>query len=199
MEIFEAGKPIGTITADATGLFWEFCCIVTERPERLRRIFVQNGWQVEYLGIPDRNGILKGRIPQKRMSYGITNALATQRPKGEWLPWQGKLDGVQVENACIRVTQEGIDLALFPEEILKFPAWADIIKTENILGKEMAVLSLDKDGRLPVKDIEIGGNTDETMDCNALDLGLPDEPVACNSGGSEGDEEQGWETHCPDL
>ena len=199
MEIFEAGKPIGIITAEAAGLFWELCCNITEQPERLRRIFVQNGWQVEYLGIPDKNGKLESRLPQKRMPQGITSALATQSPRGEWLPWRGKLDGVQVENVCIRYREDGIDLALFPEEILKFPVWAETVKKEYILDREMAVLSLDRDGQLPVKDIEIGGYTDETMDRGDPDFGLPDEPAACDSDGSEGNEEQGWQAHCPDF
>lgn len=199
MEVYEAGKVIGTLRAEPAGLFWEIYCKITVQPELLRRIFVLKGWKVEYLGIPDKNGELRGKIPQKRLPEGIETALASKMPREAWLPWRGEVDGVSVENACIRPTEEGIELALGLEETLKFPAWAENMKIESVLDGEMALLTLGPEGQLPVIEREVGGNTDETMDRSDFDFELPAEPAAYDCGGSTGDEEQGWQADCPDL
>ena len=199
MDVYEAGKVIGNLEIEPVGLFWNICCKITENPERLRRIFLIHGWQVEYCGIPDKNGNLKSRLPQKRLPCGMERVIASGAPREQWLPWRGEVDGVQVECACIRRTAEGMELALGGQEALKFPAWAEIMKIESLPEGEMAVLTLGPEGQLPVRDIEMGGTTDETMDCGDFSFELPYEPASFDGGSIQGDQEQGWEAHCPDL
>ena len=200
MDILEAGSVIGTARVQKDGLYWIFSCRTEADPGKIRRLFAQKAWQVEYLGIPDGTGELRLRIPVKRLPEGADAVLSMGYPKNEWLPWQGVLDGVSVGEAYVRKTPEGLKLALPAEQTVKFPAWAEIWKIDKVFDREMAVICLTEDGHLPVIDRETGGDRDEKDVGLDFDLELLDEPAAhySNSDGT-GNQDQRGEADCPDL
>ena len=194
MEIFEGNDAIGTLTAEREGLFWKISCQIEKKREQLRRIFVLSKYEVQYLGIPDRQGKLTAHIAAKHLPDGIDGAVATAKPRGDWMPWRGKLDGVTVEQCWLRQT-DGAPVAALPEsEAYKFPAWAGEMHTETVYGEPLAVVSLSVLERLPQTEIINGGTEDETMDRDDSDDML--------SGDTSADDsvcEEGRQADCTDL
>ena len=183
LAITEHGERIGSLTMEQDGLFWKFVCSIGSEREQLRRIFVLQEWNVEYLGIPDEKGTLEARIPRSHLPDGAEAALAVRHPRGSWLPWCGLLEGISVAEAFFRKDGTTIELALLPQEALKFPAWAEDMKTQEVYGMQTAVLKLAHDGHLPQK--EDGGITDEKaeeMDRPVSDAVLPDDAPADDDG-----------------
>lgn len=202
LSITEHGGQIGSLTMEQEGLFWKFICNISADREQLRRIFVIHHMDVEYLGIPDAKGRLEIKIPRSHLPDGAEAALAVRHPRGQWLPWCGTLEGIAVEEAFFRKTGDGVEMALPPQEALKFPAWAEDMKTEQVYGKQTAVLTLDFDGHLPLKETEHGGMTNEEleeMDRAAFGDVLPDDAFADDGFSGAGAAEQGWEADRPDL
>ncbi|MGM9554614.1 MAG: hypothetical protein ACI3V2_09930 [Faecousia sp.] len=198
LAITEHGERIGSLTMEQDGLFWKFVCSISSDREQLRRIFVLQQWNVEYLGIPDKKGMLEARIPRSHLPDGAEAALAVRHPRGSWLPWCGALEGISVAEAFICKDADAIELALPPQEALKFPAWAENMTTQEVYGMQTAALKLTHDGRLPLKEKENGGITDEEaeeMDCPESDAVLPADSPADDGFGSEWAEE----ADCPDL
>lgn len=191
MEVLEEGKVIGSASMKEDGLFRTFTCEIVERTDTIRRLFAQKGWQVEYLGIPDKTGRLQVRIPAKRLTDGADAILAMQHPMGVWLPWQGSLDGIFVERGYICRKNGDLSLAIPTEETVKFPAWTEIWKIEKVFEQEMAVIRLTEDEHLPVIDRETGEYRNEEDTDMDSDLGLPDEPAAGNDDSCSTGE--GWE------
>lgn len=202
LSITEHGGQIGSLTMEQEGLFWKFICNISADREQLRRIFVIHHMDVEYLGIPDVKGRLEIKIPRSHLPDGVEAALAVRHPRGEWLPWCGTLEGIAVKEAFSRRAGDKIELALPPQEALKFPAWAENMRTEQVYGTQTAVLTLDCEGHLPLKETEHGGMTDEEleeMDRAAFDAVLLDDAFADDGFSGAGAAEQGWEADRPDL
>ena len=198
LAITERGERIGSLTMEQDGLFWKFICKIASDREQLRRIFVLHQWNAEYLGIPDEKGTLEARIPRSHLPHGAEAALAVRHPRGPWLPWCGTLEGVSVNEAFFRNDSGTIKLALPQQEALKFPAWVEDMTTQEVYGMQTAALKLTQDGRLPLKEKENGGITDEEakkMDCIVSDDLLPDDAPADDGRGSE----WGEEADRPDL
>ena len=149
LAITEHGEQIGSLRMVQDGLFWRFSCNIISGREQLRRIFVVHEWEVEYLGIPNDRGLLEGRIPRSHLPSGIDAALAVRHPRGPWLPWRGALEGIPVAEAYFRNDDDTIELALPPQEALKFPAWAEDMTTKELYGMQTAVLKLTADRHLP--------------------------------------------------
>ena len=192
LAITEHGERIGSLTMEQDGLFWKFVCSIGSNREQLRRIFVLHQWSVEYLGIPDEKGMLEARIPRSHLPNGAEAALAVRHPRGSWLPWCGVLEGIAVAEAFFRKDVGTIELALPPQEALKFPAWAENMTTQEVYGMQTAVLTLTHDGHLPLKEKENGGITNEEaeeMDRPMSDAVLPDDAPADDGFGGEWAEE----------
>ena len=193
--VFAGGEQVGSLDMEKDGLFWRFDCRLTKGTGRIHRIYVVNGWQVEYLGIPDSTGRLHTKLPCSHFPDGIHTALATELPRGDWLPWSGEIEGISVTDAFVKHTPEGIRLALSPQETLKFPAWAERMTTEHICNREVAVLPLSEDGNLPMIEKEFGGIEDEApeeMDGDFADPDLLDDDFADDGFGGDLDEDTGW-------
>lgn len=192
LAITEHGERIGSLTMEQDGLFWKFLCHVDSDREQLRRIFVLHQWNAEYLGIPDERGMLETKIPRSHLPNGVEAALAVRHPRGQWLPWCGTLEGVTVPEAFFRNDGGTIELALPPQEALKFPAWAEDMTTQEVYGMQTAVLELTHDGHLPLKEKENGGITDEEaeeMDRPVSGALLSDDAPADEGFGGEWTEE----------
>ena len=192
LAITEHGEQIGSLTMEQEGLFWKFVCKISSDREQLRRIFVIYQWKTEYLGVPDADGKLEIRIPRSHLPEGVQAALAMRHPRGIWSPWCGTLEGIEISEAFLRTAEDGFDLALPPQEALKFPAWAEDMKTELVYGTQTALLRLDRDGRLPPRETEYGGVTDEEteeMDRCMPDALLSDDAPADDGFGGERTEE----------
>lgn len=185
LTVFEGEKQVGTLWIEPDGLFYGISCKITDCREQIRRIFVGYGWKAEYLGIPDAEGNLTTRIPKKHLPDGITYAVATTMPRGQWLPWRGVADGVPIAEAFIKQSEDGIDLVLPPQEAAKLPAWAEKMQTETVFGRELMKLSLLPDGSLPEITTERGANTDEEIIGNGTADRMPDDDASRISLGDE--------------
>lgn len=191
--IYEQGETIGTLTAEQDGLFLRFFCRITQQPERLRRVFALSGWEAEYLGIPGPDGILHAQIPSAHLPAGVSGAAASVQPRGQWVPWCGALDGVMLTDAMLLHTAEGMTLALPPETMLSFPAWAGQAEPLYLCGRDMAALPLSTNGDVLLRDTD-GGNENETDAVPDFGTGLPDDPAAGDGFGSTDEK-----TDCSDL
>lgn len=191
--VFEGTKAIGTLQAEENGLFWEISCKL-EVSRNIRRIFALSALDSVYLGIPNAEGELHTRLAKRHLPDGLDGAVATPLPRGAWKPWRGVLNGVSVASALLQTDAEKIKLALAPEETVIFPAWVRDFETERVNGVEYAVLTLDAQGHLPLKDRECGGNNHEENDIDPADFGMPPDAPACDGVG-----EQGREADRPDV
>ena len=187
--IYENGSAVGTCTMTSEGLYWHIRCKLKPM-SGLRRLYAVTGLRSVYLGIPDAHGEMSVRIAKKALPE-VQVALAVTAPRGEWLPWRGEVDGVEVEMCYCRQESGGICLALPESELIKFPAWAGKWNRERVYDREMALLHLDADGHLPQIETEHGGTErNETMDSGYVDpLLLADLPAGYSYGGT--DEEAG--------
>ncbi len=187
--IYENGSAAGTLTMASEGLYWQIRCKM-KPTKQLLRLYAVSGLSSVYLGIPDGRGELSVRIGKKHLP-DVQAALAVTTPKGEWLPWRGEVDGVEVELCYCRQEADGICLALPEAELIKFPAWAGQWNRERVYDQELALLRLDENGHLPQIDRENGGTEEhETMDSGYIDpLLLAELPADYSYGGT--DEEAG--------
>ena len=186
LAIYEGEKQVGTLRAETDGLFYDVSCCITPAKEQVLRVFVGNSWKSEYLGIPDRSGNLRARLPKKRLPDGISFAVAAAAPRGEYLPWRGEADGVPIAEGFIRSTEDGIDLLLPPQEAVKLPAWAESMQTETLYGRELLRLSLLPDGTLPERKKDRGENTYEENPCDVFDDRVSADDAPCDGLGDEG-------------
>lgn len=191
--VFEGTKAIGTLQAEENGLFWEISCKL-EASRNIWRIFALSALDAAYLGIPNADGVLHARLAKRHLPNGIDGAAATTLPRGQWKPWHGAIDGVAVGHALVQTQPEGVKLALAPEETVNFPAWVRDFQTERVNGVEYAVLTLDAQGHLPLKDRECGENEHEENGIDFADFG-----VSADAPAGDGVGEQGWEADRPDV
>ncbi len=188
--IYENGSAAGTLYIVSEGLYWHIRCKM-KPASQLRRLYAVAGLRSVYLGIPDASGEMRIRIAKKNLPE-VQLALAASTPRGEWLPWRGEVDGVEVELCYCRQEPDGICLALPESELIKFPAWTGKWNCERVYDKEMALLYLDENGHLPQKENEHGGTEEnETMDCGYVDPLLLAELPADYSYGGTGEEAGG--------
>ncbi|MDR0890313.1 MAG: hypothetical protein LBM28_06695 [Oscillospiraceae bacterium] len=142
--IFQQGNSIGTLSVEREGLFYHFGCDISSR--QVLRIFVVSGWKSHYLGIPypqEKGAHLDARIACSHFPDGISGAVASIYPKGQWQPWCGELDGVAIADALI--SEERV-LALSPDEALKLPGWLAYMQEETVYEQPRMLLPLDADG-----------------------------------------------------
>ena len=192
--IYENGLPVGTCEMRREGLYRIFHCKIGKKGEQPRRIYVLSGYGSEYLGVADRDGELTARLPEKRLQNGADGFVATTAPKGVWQPWRGELDGVGVESAFLRQRDDGFDVALPPEQAVRFPEWVEQFQRELLFGAEYALLPLNADGQPPLTEKDNGGFTYETSDFTPIGSTLPADDFA-----DDGFGEQGREADSPDL
>lgn len=186
MEIFEENEAVGTLSVEREGLFWKIFCQIEKNREQLRRIFVLSQYEIQYLGIPGRDGRLTAHIAVKHLPAGIDGAVAARKPRGEWMPWRGELDGVPVARCWLRKTDGVPEIALPEDEAYKFPAWADVMRTESVYDEPMSVVSLAVLDGLPQTETNDGGTYDETMDRDDFDDMQPFDDPADDGFGEEG-------------
>lgn len=199
--IFEKDQVIGKLELSSDGLFWQIHGKVHEVPEKLRRIYALWGLRSEYLGIPDRQGILKTRISKTRLPQSPELAMASSAKKGDWAPWQGTLDGVRVDEIYVK-REQGQTLLAFPSaELVKFPAWGDELEKQWVFDAALSVLRLTENERLPMIEKKLGGQKDEEMFCNDPDAVLFADADTHDSNGDlrTGGEGAGGKADRPDL
>lgn len=186
--VYEGTKAIGTLQAEGNGLFLEISCMLEVPARQIRRIFALSAFDSVYLGIPNAEGELHTRLAKRHLPDGLDGAVATVLPRGAWKPWRGVIDGVTVESALLQADAEKIKLAIAPEETVNFPAWVRDFETERVNGVEYAVLTLDAQSHLPLKNRECGGNTHEENDGDPADFVQPADAPACDGVGEHGRE-----------
>ena len=194
LTVFDGEKQVGSLRAEADGLFYDVSCSLAPGREAIRRVYVGHSWKSEYLGIPDGNGNLRARLPKKRLPDGISFAVASDLPRGAYIPWRGEADGVPIAEGYIRTTGDGIDLLLPPQEAVKLPAWAEYMHTETAFGRELMRISLLPDGTLPEKKTDRGEQRDEENTCDTVDDRMPYDDVPGDGLGNEG-----RQADCADL
>lgn len=195
------GEVIGEAELTDAGIYWNISCRITQTFDMPLRIYGLHRMNSEYLGIPGKDCILQTRIPKKRLPDGAEKILASEQPNGIWKPWAGELDGVTVSSALLN-TDDGISLALEPEEAIRFPNLLDSMKKTSDFRTERMLLQLDKNGNLPEIEKNLGGNNNETMDITPSPVGVPFDAVSDDSfcvRGNYGGEEQGRQIACSDI
>ena len=80
--------------------------------------------------------------------------VAEPRPRSEWLPWCGELDGIPVRDCRIRREQDAIVLALAEPEAEQFPGWLAHMEETELGGEAVRLLRLNADGSLPFSEEE---------------------------------------------
>lgn len=184
MEIYENARLIGTLELQKEGLYTKFSCTI-KPTAGIWRIYLAYPYGSMYLGIPNKNGELKARISNKRVPKDFA-AVASSGSKGEWLPWRGQIDGIDIETALVKPDA----IAMTLDDAMNFPAWD--METKIIYDTQMAILPLDAEG-LPLP-TERKGAENETVDFNHFDFDLPADSLADDDLGG-----QGWEADCADL
>lgn len=193
--IYEQSKIVGSFESVPQGLYYEVSCRL-EQGMGIRRLYAVNGFQSEYIGIPDASGMLKRKIKKKLLPNGIDSVITSQRERSSWSPWRGDLDGIAVENAEICRDGEELVLALSPTEALRFPAWVNCFTLEKIDNQSRMLIRLTSDGRPAALETENGRDTNEEIDSDLVDFGMPSEPVSFD-GDSLGEHRE--EADCPNL
>ena len=110
LEVFAQGKKIGTAEVEREGLFLEFSANLRPEGDALLRLYAVAGWHSEYLGIPCPSGgelRLSARLPASHFPGEPTAIVANPRPRSEWLPWCGELDGIPVRDCRVRRERDG--------------------------------------------------------------------------------------------
>ena len=136
LEVFAQGKKIGTAEMEREGLFLEFSANLRPEGDALLRLYAVAGWHSEYLGIPCPSGgelRLSARLPASHFPGEPTAIAADPRPRSEWLPWCGELDGIPVRDCRIRREQAAIVLALAePAAVLRGATRVAVL--ENVMN-----------------------------------------------------------------
>lgn len=192
--IFWGDAPVGTLLAARDGLYWNFSCELEKKTELPLRVYVLTKTAAEYLGIPDAEGHLTVRIPARHFAAEPDGAVASERPRGEWTPWRGILNGVPVEFCLLRCAADGITAALPPEEAQKFQQAPDSLPQITIFGEQWASLPVDPDGGPPSIERDNGGIYNETTALDPVAGGLPLDDAAADRLGQDG-----RQAHRPDL
>lgn len=157
LEVFAQGKKIGTAEVEWEGLFLEFSANLRPEGDALLRLYAVAGWHSEYLGIPCPSGgelRLSARLPASHFPGEPTAIVADPRPRSEWLPWCGELDGIPVRDCRIRREQDAIVLALAEPEAEQFPGWLAHMEEAELGGEAVRLLRLNADGSLPFSEEE---------------------------------------------
>lgn len=197
ISILERGEKIGTLTVWQEGLFWRISCKINQEKEKVRRVYLISGWNVEYLGIPyprQAQAELAARIPLRRLPEEPTGAAGCAHPRGEWMPWCGEVDGVFMEEGYLRHTDAGMDLALPPALARRLPQWISAMSAITLFGEDYFLAQLDKWGAFSSLQIQNGETTDEEVYHNGIDPCLL--PYAVTDDSVSGSE---FEADCPDL
>lgn len=192
-EIYEYGEIIGTLSAQREGLFFRLRCRVDASPKKLRRVYAMSGFAAIYLGIPDALGLLDTRVACVHFPCGITGAAALNHPRGQWAPWCGELAGVFCGDALLRAEGAGSTLAIPAQAEPQFPAWAGQMEHLTLFAREMALIPIDTDGTILLKETE-GEEYEET---NAV----PDSGACllCHDAADGVGDADGEKADCPDL
>lgn len=193
--IYEQSRIAGSFDCESKGLYYEFSCRM-QKGSVLRRLYALSGWDSVYVGIPDERGELFRRVKRKLFPGEVSCMIASDRGRSQWSPWRGELDGIMVEDAWIRREGEEILLALPPTEALRFPAWAPYFTSEEIEDQSRMLLRLTAEAKPVALETENGRDTNEEIDSDLIDFGLPSESVTFD-GDSLGD--HGEEAYCADL
>lgn len=157
LEVFAQGKKIGTAEVEREGLFLEFSANLRPEGDAPLRLYAVAGWHSEYLGIPCPSGgelRLSARLPASHFPGEPTAIAADPRPRSEWLPWCGELDGIPVRDCRIRREQDAIVLALAEAEAEQFPGWLAHMEEAELGGEAVRLLRLNADGSLPFSEEE---------------------------------------------
>lgn len=186
LSVYKGERQVGTLRCEPDGLYYDISCELAQNGKTIRRVFVGYGWKSEYLGIPDAAGKLTARLPKNRLPDGLAFAVASEAPRGKWVPWRGEVDRVPITEGFVSPSEKGIDLLLPPQEAVKLPAWVDQMQEEAAFGREWLRLSLLPDGTLPEKEKERGEQTDEENSCDGADACVPADDASCDGVGDEG-------------
>ncbi len=149
LEVFAHGKTIGTAEVRQEGLFLAFSAALRQEGDTLLRLYAVSGWHSEYLGIPCPAGEemrLNVRLPASHFPSPPTVIAADSRPRDEWMPWCGELDGIPVHACRIQNSPEGPVLAMAAEEAEQFPQWLSHMEEAELGGESVRLLRLNPDG-----------------------------------------------------
>ena len=182
MDIFENGRKIGTIEQQSEGLYTRLIC-QTEPSRTIRRLYLVYPYASAYLGIPDETGRLERRIVSKKLPQEYC-AVCAQKMPGDYLPWRGIVDGIEVNEALIG----NDEILLSQEDAMNFPSWS--FEAKIIDDRQMAVLPLNAEGVPQPREREA---RDEALDFDDFDDGVSSGLPADDGAGREP------EADCPDV
>ena len=192
--VYEGKQPVGELTIEACGLYYEIIGKVQSRTQ-VHRIYGIREKDSFCIGIPDKNGDLFRRIAQKSFIIPERVILSNLSPES-WLPWSGDAFGPMIYDGLICTKGTGWDLAIHPDEWEKIPQWREIGKRETVLHKPMILIELGMDGQpLLIErklEIENGGTEYETyIPSHSMDIDpllLADLPADYDYGSSDAEE-----------
>lgn len=120
LPVYEAGAQRCLLSVEREGLYLHFSCRCDLSGGGMRRVYAVCGMQVEPLGLlmPQQGSFV---LQAKRSVHSfpldtIDTALIGRAPEPELLPWRGQIEGIPVETAWLRPTQEGYELYI-PRDI----------------------------------------------------------------------------------
>ncbi len=172
--VYERNRPVGELTMEPCGLYYEIVANI-QAPDAVKRLYAMVGENSFYIGIPDRRGELRKKIPQKNIAIP-QKIILSQFPPQQWnddgelkeeYPTSTEIEKIQRETADDNM---GEDKICIPEIAVCPP----LIETEN--GGEENEIHTQNDcigidplllADLPA-DYDYGGTGAEEADCDHI-------------------------------
>ncbi len=188
--VYAGKEPVGEITIEACGLYFEIHGKITPCGE-VRRLYGIRATDSVCLGIPDKNGELHRRVSQRSFTLP-ERVILSGTNSDRWLPWSGESFGTMVYDGFLCREENGWSLAIDPVEWENIPQWRENGKKETVAGRPMIRVNLGMDGQPPLIKKDNGGEDNEIHTqnhSNALDpLLLADLPADYDYGGTGSEE-----------
>lgn len=157
--VYEGRESVGEIVIESYGLYFEIACRVISRAE-IRRIYAICGKDSICLGIPDKDGVFKRRIPVKRLPKP-DRIIASSVQSEYWHPWSGDYFGPMVYDAFLKPNPNGYSIAIDPDEWENISQWRTIGEREMVGGRSMIRVDIGSDGQLHLTEKEKGEDKHE--------------------------------------
>jgi hypothetical protein len=170
--VYEGSKAVGSLHVTCEGLYLHLeGSLSTEG--RLCRVYGICGRHSVYLGLTDSTGCIHKRLTRKGLPTPEFCILSPYGP-GQWMPWQGELQTVNLEHCLIKEEGGAFALAIPEEQWQRLPNNIGEGQRTEIYGQRMLLIDPDAPIVLPRIEKENGGKKNEVLNENA---GEPIDPL----------------------
>lgn len=159
--VYEGSKAVGSLHVTCEGLYLHLeGSLSTEG--RLCRVYGICGRHSVYLGLTDSTGCIRKRLTRKGLPTPEFCILSPYGP-GQWMPWQGELQTVNLEHCLIKEEGGAFALAIPEEQWQRLPNNIGEGQRTEIYGHRMLVIDPDAPIVLPRIEKENGGKKNEVL------------------------------------